>query len=544
MRVIRLAPVASRNARPTHAVVLLMGLLSLALAIPAQTRRASGTAVDFKMAGTVVGAPGGQAVAGAEVSIFVAASNQVEQRFVTSSDGRFVFGKLKPGKYLLMAAKNGYPQQPYQAHGQYSTAVAVGPGLISEGLLFEIHPGATITGTLMDDQNEPIRDAEVRLFRSEQETGIPLNVFFNQASPDDRGQYRFSRLPPGKYFVAVSARPWYAANGMDPRGKTGVRSALDMAYPITYYGGSTDPGAATPIVLKDGDRASADIALFPVPSLHIRVHTHQIVGTNVQLRQPVFSTLFNPPMETNQAKDIVDIHGLAPGHFLLDFQTGGDTPVDHSRALDLTGDIEVDATDAPALSQIRGTATLRGEERVPVAAMIRLSNLQSGLQFDTRISRKKEFQFQAGIVPGTYSISALSPANVVIRSISAAGAGVTGNNVEVRGAGAVRLAVILDHGVRVNGIAQRNGKPVSGAMVVLVPNDSTHNLSLFRRDQSDSDGTFSLYNVLPGTYTLLALENSWDVEWANAAVLSRYLKAGKVVQVRPGEGQRVEVQAQ
>jgi hypothetical protein len=82
-------------------------------------------------------------------------------------------------------------------------------------------------------------------------------------------------------------------------------------------------------------------------------------------------------------------------------------------------------------------------------------------------------------------------------------------------------------------------------MVVLVPDDPGHNLVLFRRDQSDSDGTFSLYNILPGTYTLLALENAWDVEWANPSVLGKYLKAGRVVQVRAdGVDGKVAVEVQ
>jgi len=81
-------------------------------------------------------------------------------------------------------------------------------------------------------------------------------------------------------------------------------------------------------------------------------------------------------------------------------------------------------------------------------------------------------------------------------------------------------------------------------MVVLVPRDQVGNWSMFRRDQSDSDGTFALGEVLPGPYTLIALENGWDLDWASRSVLQPYLKNGTPVEVT-GEGTlNVKVQLQ
>jgi hypothetical protein len=81
-------------------------------------------------------------------------------------------------------------------------------------------------------------------------------------------------------------------------------------------------------------------------------------------------------------------------------------------------------------------------------------------------------------------------------------------------------------------------------MVVLVPRDPGGNLTLFRLDQSDSDGTFTLREVLPGPYTVIALENAWDLDWGNPAVLRPFLKNGASVDVT-GEGKlNVKVQLQ
>jgi hypothetical protein len=81
-------------------------------------------------------------------------------------------------------------------------------------------------------------------------------------------------------------------------------------------------------------------------------------------------------------------------------------------------------------------------------------------------------------------------------------------------------------------------------MVVLVPQDIANNALLFRRDQSDSDGSFTLANAVPGSYTVIAIANGWDLDWTNPAVLQPYLKRGEAVQV-PADGKlQVKVKVQ
>jgi hypothetical protein len=79
-------------------------------------------------------------------------------------------------------------------------------------------------------------------------------------------------------------------------------------------------------------------------------------------------------------------------------------------------------------------------------------------------------------------------------------------------------------------------------MVLLVPDD---NRILFRRDQSDSDGTFTLGNIVPGRYRLLAVERGWELEWANQDVLSAFLKKSIPVEVHANDKltRTVEVQS-
>jgi hypothetical protein len=63
-------------------------------------------------------------------------------------------------------------------------------------------------------------------------------------------------------------------------------------------------------------------------------------------------------------------------------------------------------------------------------------------------------------------------------------------------------------------------------------------------DQSDSDGSFNLAQVVPGRYTVVAIEDAWKAEWGSAEFLRRFLAGGKKVEVG-GEGKiRVNVEVQ
>ena len=75
------------------------------------------------------------------------------------------------------------------------------------------------------------------------------------------------------------------------------------------------------------------------------------------------------------------------------------------------------------------------------------------------------------------------------------------------------------------GVAVQNEQPFSAAMVLLLPEDVTR-ASLIRRDQSDSDGTFTLPEILPGRYTLIAIDNGKDLAYRDPAAIQPYLAQG------------------
>jgi hypothetical protein len=148
------------------------------------------------------------------------------------------------------------------------------------------------------------------------------------------------------------------------------------------------------------------------------------------------------------------------------------------------------------------------------------------------MSGKGEVEFKQGVPPGSYEVSVPGGQNVFIQSMRATGARLNGRTLEIKGDTPVKLTVALAQGMgEITGVALRGDKPVSGAMIVLVPADPANNQVLFRRDQSDSDGSFRLAEVVPGRYTLLAIDDGWELEWANPAVLRKFMAQGEPVVV-------------
>jgi hypothetical protein len=104
------------------------------------------------------------------------------------------------------------------------------------------------------------------------------------------------------------------------------------------------------------------------------------------------------------------------------------------------------------------------------------------------------------------------------------------------------VATVSQSETRVEGFTRnKNGKGQPGVMMVLVPKEAAAFPSLVRRDQSDSDGSFSLRDVAPGQYTVVAIQDGWELDWARQEVIGRYLSHGVAVTVTEGSGKLLKL---
>jgi hypothetical protein len=484
---------------------------------------AEGREAHFGISGITINAITGQPLSGCEVSIGKAEDFETTlQKVLSESDGRFAFTRLPPGKYWLAARRNGFRKQAYEEHGGYSSAVAVGPELVSDSLIFPLHPDASISGTIVDEDNEAVPNARVLLFQTDLSTGLKQFSYLSDEHSDDRGSYRFAHLGSGQYFVVVSAQPWYGSVVSQLRQwpAASAPSVFDLIYPTTYYPRATESSSASPIRLHDGESFVADVTLLAEPALRLRVdHVSSDAPRFASLKQLVFGTPIDPPStQENDIDDGVEIGGIAPGKYVLEYPIFP-TSITRSRVVDLSGDTEIDANGMSPQPSIRGIIQRDGglDLRLP---FLRLWNPSAERVLETQYSADGAFSLTTEfLTPGTYFVFA-GGENSIITTMVATGAKVIGQSIQISGSTNVQLGIRLSRSLStINGTALRDGKPISGAMILLVPQNPELNLPLFRRDQSDSDGTFTLRDVLPGRYTILGIGNGWDLEWANPAFL-------------------------
>ena len=498
----------------------------------------------FHISGKAVNAVNGHALAGADIWLGKADDFEAtQQKLLTGDDGAFAFTVLQAGKYLLGGQANGFRRQGFDQHGMYVSAVVVGSGLNSESLLFRLRPDARVMGVIEDEDHEPVPGATIYLFRTDASFGLRQTSLAAQTVSDDRGRYRLAHLEPGCYYLLVSATPWFSGL-LQQQADAGNNAAhaqrpeFNVTFPTTFYPGVTDLASASQIALNEGEDFTADFTLNPVPALRVRVNhlnADPEKPTNVTLQQRIFGTEISQLWQRQtQVDDAVEIRGVPPGRYVVDIETYDASRAKRSAPLDLTADMELDPDSTSPVGQIHGAVRMEGGLNLRQQAFVRLWNSHTDEVLDSQIGDKGQISFDSeALTPGTYSVYAINGENSIVSGLKATGAQVAGQTVQITGGRPVELDIEMSNTLsKINGIVRRDGKPVAGIMILLVPENAEVNLPKFRRDQSDSDGTYTLRDVLPGKYRMLAIDDGWELEWANLTLLKSRLEHAQKIEVQ------------
>lgn len=501
-------------------------------------------AATYEISGIAVDAVRNQPLAHADIQILSAQGGDPLQRMVTASDGRFRFVGLPAEKYQLIGEAHGYLRQGLDQHEGYFTGVVTGPGQVSTGILLRLPPEASISGRVADTFGDPVPDADVTLFHRGLINGSVTTSYYADTRANDLGEYRFGKLIPGTYFVAVTAKPWYAMHF--PRvGGSSRGDELNVAYPTTFYDNIAQPEAALPIALRAGDEAITNFTLSAERATRIVLHTADASVGVVQTLLGGYENAMNGQFEERRIDEhTTEIAGLPAGQFRVDVTPYGERN-EGARSLnfDMRGDVVVDAGDvsqAPAIRVLRGTVK---DETVAGNLTVTLRERSSGDGYSAGVQPDGTF-FLSNLPAGLYDVATFG-SDAYVSRISATGAEMDGQSVEIADAGDVRLTLELKHDpAEIPGTVLDGDKPVAGTMVLLISDQFPRDTGLMRRDQSDSDGTFTLRGVVPGRYTIMAIKGGWDLEWLNPEVIKPYLAEAQHIEVLPKGKREVKVKMQ
>jgi hypothetical protein len=532
-------------------------LHGIADAQPGSSSKLTGS---FRIAGKVVNSVTGDAVPGVFLTAHRTDDDQTQATAVSGEDGSFAMEHLPAGVFNLSASKRGFHAGDYDEHDGYNTAIVTGEGLDTEGLSFRLTPGAVIRGRVTDDFGDPAQQASVILFREyDRDANQPI-VQQGGEQTDDTGDYEFGNLQAGTYFVAVRTQPWYAMHlTHKDRPETDAEASLDAAYPPTYFDSTTEEASATPIAVAAGTEQEANIVLHAVPAVHLSFSAPMKAdGTREmsQLEQVIFGQL--TPAEGSDAVFIgrdnarsglaiadpaadsqtgmEEIDSLAPGRYIL---TQDDPP--RMGELNASASGKVDPNFGNAASVINGKVVAEPGVTLPGVFRLGLSpgGEGTGKRSVSTVVEGGVFQFPA-VGGGAWRIGVSNDLAALATSVD--GKQQPGDRITVED-DHVQLVVTVGNQERneVTGFVRQGGKAASGVMVVLVPKDLTQIAELVRRDQSNSDGSFSLYQVSPGQYTVVAIQDGWDLEWFRPEVLAGFLPMGTPVTIKVDSGKLVRL---
>lgn len=562
-----------RTTRTQHWCCLAALLFTLTVTLLAQTPAPN---AGYRISGKVINADSGAPIPGAEVAILTVINGEAQDpdneeaprrtlrgrggptrtaldSVTSNADGSFVFDRVPAGKYSLQGSHRGFVSASYQEHGFYSTAIVTGPGIPSGDLALKLSPGAVISGSVIDIAGDPIEQASVSLYRLTDD-GLGNIRMYRGSNTDDLGAYEFAHLQPGTYFVSATASVWYAqprqeaASSQQPASSTN----LDLVYPRSFYADATDSNAATPIPVRGGERLRIDLHMQAVPAIHLTYAVPPQRGADVTMRnswrppmlsQSVFGSSDSASASSSmssqtsaQGEQTISL-SVAPGEY--EVQVAG-----HTLSVNASGDTLIDPQTGTPPAEVSGRIAAAPGATLPESVDITLDPAgphQNSTQ--SAIAHDGVFRFDQ-VSPGTYEIGAQAEGRTMaIVQAAASGGQLNGHVLQVGTQPVTFAATVAPATAILSGFAsgatqpgsQPSGGPhpeASGAMIVLVP---THpgDHALYRRDQADSDGSFSLRQIAAGTYTLVAIADGWDLEWARPEVIAHYLPGGQPVTITP-----------
>lgn len=141
-----------------------------------------------------------------------------------SDDGTFELGNLTDARVIRVSVPQGWMLKSVTLNGEdiTDTPIDVGPGQHLTGLRVAITQRiGTLTGTVVDTRKQPVLDATVVLFPSDEARRTFQSRFVRTARPDQQGTFRLTGLPPGSY-MAVALQGLEDGQASDPEFLAGM----------------------------------------------------------------------------------------------------------------------------------------------------------------------------------------------------------------------------------------------------------------------------------------------------------------------------------
>ncbi len=468
----------------------------------------------------------------------------------TDDGGKFHISNVSPDTYFVGEARA--QSFRYRPPGRISSAqITVTEAQDVTGIKVEMDPLGVISGKVVDDDGEPVRDAQVTALASDYSRGTRTLNAQGYSHTDDHGEFRLFDLTPGRYLVRVWLRPEFS-----PAETPNVhRSTPEMGYAATYYPQGTDPtGAVASEVAPGAEVTGVNIRLRSVPVYHIRGKLNQsgeggpsggvtagLCGSAIP--QSNVDQLYS---SANQA-GAFDISGVTAGSWCVTVQRGGPNARVYGTASANITDHSVEGlvVDVAAMTAVPGVVIVDGQSTQQPNFNVTLQRIGNFAQNGNAPVTDGAFSI-ANVVPETYQVMVRGlPQGWYLKSMQYGTIDVSEGLVTLRNDGTTLTLVVGTDGGQLNGTVQTDsGDPAVNARVMIVPADRFANRrDLLKFPGVDGTGHFQSSGLAPGEYKVYAFEDP-DVNLWYAVDFRKELSSRAMpITINPGSPSTAQVKS-
>lgn len=179
------------------------------------------------MEGTVLHGATAEPLAKVRVVVRPADRADIRSSYAGSTDtaGRYLISNIDPGTYSVAFERSGFVASSYGAR----TVLTLRRSCAMKNIDGKLTPEAVITGHVVDEDSEPLRNVHVEALRRVYRNGRLTYMPHANASSNDKGEYRIFGIAPGKYYISAGYR--------DPKnfGPSEIRGDTDGDYAPIYH---------------------------------------------------------------------------------------------------------------------------------------------------------------------------------------------------------------------------------------------------------------------------------------------------------------------
>jgi hypothetical protein len=407
----------------------------------------------------------------------------------TDAEGRFALKQVVPGKYEVEAAREGYQAKP-----QRSLVVTAGT---NPALLVQLVPLATIAGKIVDENGEPVPDADVEAMRY-RFNGANKQLRSNgKATTNDRGEYLLADLAPSRYYLRASNTnqdPPIYGNIVD-RGPRRLQ-----VFAGTFYPGTRDPNRASMLDAPAG----GELRHVDLQMQHEGVYS--ISGATLPVMTVNLIRSVNGPggsyATRKGSSGPFEIWGLTPGAYAVTAAQQG--AVYSVRKVEILND-DVRGVD---LTHATSVAVSGRVENAPAGVRVVLQS-DDGTPLDVSVPVKEDGSFTVNAQPEGYVVH-VQGAGAYLKSMRI-GDGEVKDHRLVPGAKTGELVLTASTAAgRIEGtVFDAGGQPAIGVNVTLVPDQKLPYWGdMALTSVTNGSGAFTMQRVIPGEYRLFAVSGA------------------------------------